>query len=222
MNKNDTLRKADQTRKKLVDVSMKLFLNQGFEKTTMREIARAAGLAPGAAYYHFDSKEHLIFDFYEKSYTDHLPEAERVLKQEKALGKRLAGVIAAHLKVSEPYHEISKILFKTASDPSHPLSPFSQQSAELRQKNVDIMKRALEGERLDKDLAAKLPELLWMFKMGMILYWVHDPSPRRQKTYALVEQASELLAKLIGLAGLPVLKGFAEKAVKVFYEYKTF
>src|SRR5258708_24205247 len=105
---------------------MKLFLQQGFEKTTMREIARAAGLAPGASYYHFESKEHLIFDFYEKSYNDNLPEAERVLREEKKLGKRLAGVIAAHLKVSEPYHGISKVLFKTAADPSSALSPFSQ------------------------------------------------------------------------------------------------
>ena len=215
-------KKAEATRSKIMEIAMKLFLDQGFEKTTMREIASAAGLAPGAAYYHFESKEHMVFDFYEMSYQKHLAEAERVLADEKDLAKRIAGVIKAHLKVSEPYYEISKVLFRIAADPKHPLSPFSKESKDLRDRNIEILRRCLEGQKLDKDLAARLPELLWMFKMGMILYWLHDQSAKRAKTYQFVDQASAMVASLIQLSKLPVLGSFSKKAVAVFDEYKIF
>lgn len=218
-NTQQSLKKSDVTKARIVDVSMKLFLSQGFEATTMREIARAAGLAPGAAYYYFESKEHMIFDFYERSFQEHLPEAERVLREEKGTTKRLAGVINAHLKISEPYHDISKVLFKIAADPAHPLSPFGKESADLRNRNIALMGRVMEGERVDKDLASRLPELLWLFKMGMLLYWLHDPSPGHKKTYQLVDTASDLVVKLIKLAGMPGLKGMAHRVIKVIDEY---
>jgi AcrR family transcriptional regulator len=37
-----------------------LFLEQGFEKTSMRQIAEHSGLTKGALYHHFDSKEALL------------------------------------------------------------------------------------------------------------------------------------------------------------------
>jgi len=220
--KGKTPKKAELTRAKIVDVAMRLFLDQGFEKTTMREIASAAGLAPGAAYYHFESKEHLIFDFYEITFQKHLPEAEKILAEEKGLAKRIAGVVKAHLKVSEPYVEISKVLFRIAADPVNPLSPFSKASKDLRDRNIEILRRCLQGHKLDKTLAAKLPELLWMYKMGMILYWLHDTSPKRSKTYEFVDKTSALVASLIQLSRLPVLSGFSKKAVDLFEAYKIF
>lgn len=214
--------KSEQTRQRLVQVSMKLFLDQGFDQTTMREIARAAGLAPGAAYYYFPSKEALIFGFYEQSFEDQLPGAEKVLATEKGLEQRLAGVVGAHLKVSEPYHGLSKVLFRVAADPSQPISPFSAESAPLRQRNIDLMARVLEGQKLAPELARDLPELLWLYKMGVILYWLHDRSPRHAKTYKLISQSSGLIAQLIKLASLPVIKGFALRALGFFKEFKGY
>src|SRR3989338_10358024 len=106
--------KADATRQKILDVALDLFLKRGYEKSTMRAIARAAGLAPGAAYYHFETKEHIIFEFYRQSFEDHLPGVERALAGEKALGKRIAGAVAAHMQGARPFHGIAKILFQNA------------------------------------------------------------------------------------------------------------
>jgi len=216
--------KADQTRQKILDVSLGLFLKQGYEKATMRNIAKEAGLAPGAAYYHFDTKEHIIFAFYEKSYEEHLPIVEEVLATEKEFKKRLAGAVKAHMQIAEHYHEISKILLTTAINPDHSLSPFSKASKELRDKNIDIFRRVIEGtsSSIPEALKSKLPEILWMFKMGMILYWVYDKSPKQKKTFQLIDQSSILIARLVTLSNLPVLKGFSEQFVKMFYRYKFY
>ena len=216
--------KAEQTRQKILDVSLALFLKQGYEKATMRNIAKEAGLAPGAAYYHFESKEHIIFDFYEKSYEEHLPIVEKVLAKEKDFKKRLAGAVKAHMQMAGHYHEISKILFTTAVNPDNSLSPFSAASKELRDKNIEIFRRVIEGtsSSIPEGLKDKLPEILWMFKMGMILYWIYDKSPKQRKTFQLIDQSSILIARLVALSNLPVLKGFSEQFVRMFYRYKFY
>lgn len=216
--------KADKTKQKIQDVALDLFLKHGYEKATMREIAKAAGVAPGAAYYHFDSKEHLIQAYYLRSYEEHLPIVERVLEKEKDLKKRLAGAVKAHMQIAESYHGISKALFATAVNPDHPLSPFSKESKEVRDKNIEVFRRVLEGTDtpIAEKLKARLPEILWMFKMGMILYWVYDKSAHQKKTFQLIDQSCVLIARLIRLSNLPILRGFSEQFVKMFYRYKFY
>jgi len=216
--------KADRTRQKLLDVSLDLFSKHGYEKATMRSIAKAAGLAPGAAYYHFETKEHIIQAFYEKSYEEHLPIVEKVLAEEKEFQKRLSGAVKAHMQIAEHYHEISKILLTTAINPDHPLSPFSAASRAVRDKNIEVFRRVLEGTTtpIPEKLKEKLPEILWMYKMGMILYWVYDRSTRQRKTFQLIDQSSILIARLIRLSNLPVLRGFSEQFVRMFYKYKFY
>ena len=57
--------KAEETRLRILRAAIELFRNQGFDQTTMREIAGEAGVAIGAAYYYFASKEAMVMGFYE-------------------------------------------------------------------------------------------------------------------------------------------------------------
>lgn len=52
---------AKATIEKVLSVSAQLFLEKGFEKSSMQEIAQIAGVSKGAIYHHFRSKEE-IFD----------------------------------------------------------------------------------------------------------------------------------------------------------------
>lgn len=44
----------------ILTVSTKLFLEKGFDKTSMRDIAEAANVSKGAIYHHFKSKDDVI------------------------------------------------------------------------------------------------------------------------------------------------------------------
>jgi AcrR family transcriptional regulator len=46
--------KSEETRARILDAAIELFRARGFESATMREIAAAADVATGAAYYYFD------------------------------------------------------------------------------------------------------------------------------------------------------------------------
>ena len=44
----------------ILSVSAKLFLEKGFDKTSMNDIATTAGISKGAIYHHFQSKDAII------------------------------------------------------------------------------------------------------------------------------------------------------------------
>jgi AcrR family transcriptional regulator len=54
------LRRGPLTREQILDSSLKLFSDKGFARTSVRDIAQAAGITDAAIYYHFPSKRDLF------------------------------------------------------------------------------------------------------------------------------------------------------------------
>jgi AcrR family transcriptional regulator len=52
--------RGEQTRQAILEAAEKLFLSQGYNGTSMRQIARRAGIALGGIYNHFEGKEGLF------------------------------------------------------------------------------------------------------------------------------------------------------------------
>ncbi|MFE7132522.1 TetR/AcrR family transcriptional regulator [Streptomyces sp. NPDC057638] len=51
---------APERRRELLGLAAEVFAEQGYNATTVREIADAAGMLAGSLYYHFDSKESML------------------------------------------------------------------------------------------------------------------------------------------------------------------
>ena len=56
--------KARQTRQHILDTALEMFAEQGYESTTMRDIARQAGCSLGLAYRYYARKEELVLGLY--------------------------------------------------------------------------------------------------------------------------------------------------------------
>ncbi|MFH8623481.1 TetR/AcrR family transcriptional regulator [Streptomyces vietnamensis] len=54
------MRPAPERRREILDTAAEVFAAQGYDATTVRRIADAAGLLAGSLYYHFDSKESML------------------------------------------------------------------------------------------------------------------------------------------------------------------
>ena len=62
----------EETVNKIVDVSMNLFLEKGFENTSMQDIVdNLGGLSKGAIYHHFKSKDDILAAVMDKIYAGH-------------------------------------------------------------------------------------------------------------------------------------------------------
>src|SRR6266536_3697021 len=51
------------TRERIQEIALELFAEQGYEKTSLREIAERLGVTKAALYYHFKSKEDIVHSF---------------------------------------------------------------------------------------------------------------------------------------------------------------
>jgi AcrR family transcriptional regulator len=200
--------KSEQTRTLILDTALRLFSERGYDRTTMRAIAAEAGVSVGNAYYYFASKEHLIQGYYHRMMQLHVDAAARVLDTETDFAARLHGVLDAWVEVARPYHEFAGQFFRNAADPRSPLSPFSAESAPARQVSTDLYRQALAGSdlRVDPELREELPGLLWMFQMGVVLFWVYDESEAQVRTRELVARTVPLLARLLAATRYRLLR----------------
>jgi AcrR family transcriptional regulator len=215
-------RKGEATRERILDAALDLFRTQGYAETTMRQIAQAADVAVGNAYYYFASKDQLILAFYERNHADHVAALGDALETTKEFRERLRVLLRTKVDSAMPYRRLSTKLFTSAADPESPLSPFSPESAPLRASAVALMAEVVDGSslRVGKDLRADLPELLWLYEMGVILYWVHDPSAECERTYALIDRTVPIVERLIGIAKLPVVRPMVRDLVGMLAELR--
>src|SRR3954465_1402735 len=107
--------KGEQTRALILNSALDLLGERGYEQTTMRAIAKRAGVSLGNAYHYFGSKEHLIQAFYHRLHEEHLNAVRPVLSNESTMRARLMSVMQLKISTLEPYHEFAGVLFKTAA-----------------------------------------------------------------------------------------------------------
>lgn len=209
--------KAEETGLRILNAALELFRHEGFESSTMREIAQKAGVATGAAYYYYPSKDAIVMDFYRRSCAEMQPKIEGALRGVDGLEVRLRELIRVKLAHFEPNRSVLRALLRNGADPMHPLSPFSAETKEIREIDIAWFGRILEGcgVRIPRDLAPHLPGLLWFFQMGVILFWVIDNSPQQERTTRLLTLSSKAVGALVRLSSLPFMRPVRKIALQL-------
>lgn len=199
--------KAEETRERIVDAALKLFREQGFDATTMRDVAAAAGVATGAAYYYFRSKEELVMAFYVRTAEEARSLLPASMGESRDLRKRLQAVIDLKLSQFAEHRRLLIALVRIGIDPGHRLSPFGKETESMREESIDAFRLALQGSnvRIPKELQPDLPRLLWLYFMGVILFWIFDDSPKQKRTRTLLDGTLDLIVRLIRLSSLPLM-----------------
>jgi AcrR family transcriptional regulator len=203
----EKIKKSEETRTRILEAALRIFQQNGFERATMREIATEAGVAVGAAYYYFESKDAIVTAFYERAQREMAPHIEIILDESRSLETRLRGVISYKFEYFAPNRKLMSALSAHA-DPEHPLSPFSKETAPIRDEDIGFFARAVADSKvkLPPRISPYLPRLLWLYQMGLILFWVYDRSPDQRRTKLLFDQTLKMLLLTLKLAGLPFLR----------------
>ena len=217
MTPTKTTPKAEETALKILDAALALFRQEGFDSATMRDIAHAAGVATGAAYYYYPSKDAIVMDFYRRSCAEMQPKIVAALEHARGLEARLRELIRVKFVHFAPNRGVLRALLRNGADPKHPLSPFSPQTEEIRNIDIAWFRRILTdcGVRIPRDLEPHLPGVLWFFQMGAILFWVVDESPQQARTDRLLALASKTVVTLIRLSALPPMRPLRKRVVQL-------
>jgi AcrR family transcriptional regulator len=209
--------KAEETGRRILDSALELFREKGFEPTTMRDIAQKAEVATGAAYYYYPSKDAIVTDFYQRSCAEMQPQIEAALEHAKGLESRLRALIGVKLAFFAPNRGVLRSLLRNGADPRHPLSPFSPDTAAIREIDIAWFRRILTdcGMRIPRDLEPHLPGVLWFFQMGVIFFWVIDDSPKQARTARLLELATKSVVFLLRVSALPLMRPLRKTALQL-------
>lgn len=215
--------KAEQTKAAILQAALDLFRERGYEETTMRAVAERAGVALGSAYYYFASKEYLIQAFYSQQHQELIAATAEELHRRRTLKSRITAVLNKVVEVSEPYHRFAGVLFKTSADPESPLNPFSAESSQVRSDSIALWSEVVRESsgRIPSDLREQLPYLLWLYHLGIVLFWIHDRSSGRRRTHGLIENTAEIVSKLVSLASNPLLRPLRKAVLKIFVELRS-
>src|SRR5437016_1033549 len=133
----------EDTATRILNSSLELFRTHGFDSATMRDIAAKAGVATGAAYYYYPSKDAIVMGFYQRSCVDMQPKIEVALEGATGLETRLRELIQVKLDHFAPNRGVLRALLRNGADPKHPLSPFSSETKEIRDIDIAWFRRIL-------------------------------------------------------------------------------
>jgi AcrR family transcriptional regulator len=197
-------RAAAHTRDHILDAALTLFRERGFDETTMRQIAAAAGMALGAAYYWFPSKEAIVLAYYERVHHEQLTTARAAFARTDDVRARLAAILHGRLEWLRKDRQLLAPIFRRIADPGDPVSVFSAENARVREESIALFAEAL-APALPEDTRRLAAVACWTALLGLLLYLAHDRSRGQQRTRALADDVVALIADSLPLYGSPAL-----------------
>jgi AcrR family transcriptional regulator len=199
---------SDRSRARILGVSLELFRKRGFDKTTMRDIAKAAGTSLGAAYYYFPSKEAIVLSYYERLVGEYEERTGEILAQTPDLRERLRGVFHCKIELAKRDRKLMAALSRTVGDAKSEVSVFAAQTRPIRDRTISVMRRAVSVPEVPEPLRELAALGLWTLLLGVLVYFIHDDSPKQVRTRDLIDRAIDLVLPLAPLLAMPEILPF--------------
>jgi TetR/AcrR family transcriptional regulator len=203
----------DDKRNALLQVATRLFARDGFDRTSISDIAEAAEVSKALLYHYYASKDALLFDIIHGHLLDLVSQVEAAedptAPPEEHLQKLIAAVLFAY-RDADAMHKVQiNELDKLAESQRRVIGA-------LERKLVNVVARALT--RLNPALASRGEALLKPITMSLFgilnwsYLWFRDDKPISRDAYAqlvtrlFVDGAARLTPAAIGRRGAPTVR----------------
>jgi len=196
--------KGAATAARILETALALFREQGFDGTTMRDIARACDMSLGAAYYHFTSKEALLLAYYQQLHEDRLRHGAQLFEETGDLRARVVGLYHHHLAAFQDDRRLLAALVRIVADPESGASIFAPETRAIREADQRLFRRAIEVAEVSDDLRPLGALALWTLQLGLLLYLIWDESEDARQTHELVDRTVDLILPLVPLLATPL------------------
>lgn len=181
------------TRQRIQDVALELFAEQGYEKTSLREIAEHLDVTKAALYYHFKTKEEILVSVYDDLTQPILDLIE--------WGRQQPHTLETKQEIIRRYSEILTGATK--------LFRFMQENqATVRELRIgETFKERMQGLREivvdpDADLVAQVRSVSALFTLHAGMFLLQDlEGDAETKRKAVLEVATDLITQAHGGGG---------------------
>ena len=194
-------------RDRLYATAMGLIAERGYDATTLRDIAKEAGVSVGLLYRYFPSKQAVIIALYEELSADYARQAARM--QPGRWRDRFIFALNTSVHVLRPHRVALRALVPVlVGDPDDGV--FAAGTAFSRQRVQRVFEDAVVGssDAPRPPLAEALGRLLYLVHLAVLLWWLLDKSPKQRATAALVALTQQLLPSAALSLRLPPIRRF--------------
>jgi AcrR family transcriptional regulator len=185
--------------------ALKLFRDKGFDRTTMRDVARRARVSLGLAYHYFPSKEALVLAYYSARQREHAATVAPLLPAAATLAERVRIVLETKQRLLDGDRDLLVALTRVVLDPTSPLSAFAEETRTVREESVAIFRTAVDHPDVPASMRDLLATALWAAHMGTLIRFVNDDSEGHRETYRLIDAIVQVFPALVSLLGSPML-----------------
>ena len=98
---------------RLVEVSLRLFAEKGFEGTSVQDVVAAAGVTKGAMYHYFDSKDDLLAEIYARVLRLQMERLESFVGQDASAADRVFGAAADVVVTTIEHLDSTTVFFRS-------------------------------------------------------------------------------------------------------------
>jgi AcrR family transcriptional regulator len=151
-----TEEEQEKRRHELFHSVVNIFLKKGFQETSMREIAAAAGLGKSTLYDYFKTKDEILIYYFEDQLNDLTEAAQKIALQNRPADERLRQVLQMHLE----FLRANKNLFMKLSLEAQRLKLESQEKIQGKRHAYQDLIRALIDEGIRESVFRNVDSLL--------------------------------------------------------------
>jgi AcrR family transcriptional regulator len=185
-----TAQEKEATRQRILDAALDLFRKQGFDVTTTRDIAQAAGIATGTLFNYFATKEAIVGSLAEEA----LGKARQDFSRRAVSGsleEQMFALIAAELRQLKPLRKFLAPALETSLNPLVATNGRGGDDGRIEHLEAvtDVARR--QGVPELSPVALQLYSTLYT---GVLTYWTNDKSPKQEDTLALLDQSLAMFA----------------------------
>lgn len=178
--------KGHVTQELLVEKSAHLFKKQGYQSTTMQDIAEQLNIKKGSIYYHINSKEDLLYKIGQHSMFLLLEGANKIYRKNLDPQEKLKLMIRYHLEMITENIELFTVSLREINKTN--AKSFWQEIVDLRRQYENIIRQVVQ-EGIDagvfKDHDAKLIMLNFLGTVNWLIRWYNPDS--RQNLENIIE-----------------------------------
>jgi AcrR family transcriptional regulator len=192
------MRDATGTRRRIHEAALRLFVDKGVAQTTVRDLARVAGIAEGTLYRHYASMNDLIWELFSSNYTAFAHRLTAVQRGREGLAERLEAIVAEFCR----FLDTEPVLFRFLMLAQHQALP---RVANDDDNPVEIVHRLIAEAMEGGEIPHQPPALAASMVLGLVL------QPAFALVYGRLEAPFSQYAPAITAAALAAL-GSADHA----------
>jgi AcrR family transcriptional regulator len=141
------------TKEQISEAAAKLFAANGFERTSVDEIAAKTKVAKGSFYYHFKSKEELLFALIEAGIDNVTSQISESIAKEKTSSGKIDKLIEIQINYFNTHRDLCRIIF---SELWRIESYWKRSAMSIQKKYIRVIKTVIADGIKDKTFRSDL------------------------------------------------------------------